>query len=245
MSDGRHIVTAHQANFLPYLGFFEKILVSDLYVLVDDTQFVKRGPFGWIHRNRILGNQGQAQWLTIPVLTHNKYEQLIRDVEIDHQTQWRRKHLRSIETSYRKSPHFEALFPEVSAIYEQDWSHLVDISEAMIRWMLKVLEISVPIMRSTPLELNAKSSAYVLELAQKTKASHYLSGTHGKDYLDLEMFKEANMGLIFQDFQCHPYPQRQQQAFISHLSTLDALFQVGPEGTRKLLEQGGGYIQPT
>ena len=77
-------------------------MLATLFVLVDDTQFVKRGPFGWIHRNRILGPQG-PQWLTIPVETHDKYEQLISEVKISQKTPWQRKHLRSIEVAYAKA----------------------------------------------------------------------------------------------------------------------------------------------
>jgi hypothetical protein len=247
MGDDRFIVTAHQANYLPYLGFFEKISVADRYILVDDTQFVKRGAFGWIHRNRILGPQGEPIWLTVPCKTHDRYDQLISDVEIVQQTPWRRKHLRSIESAYAKTPFFKDLFSQLQAIYQREWTHLVDISEHLILWVLDVLGIEIPVSRSSELELSQKSSNYVLELAQKSGASHYLSGTHGKDYLDLETFEKANMGLIFQNFTCHPYPQlkgkqSKQEGFISHLSTLDALFQIGPQGTRDLMARSGGYL---
>jgi hypothetical protein len=242
MGGDQIIVTAHQANYLPYLGFFEKISVSDLFVLVDDTQFVKRGPFGWIHRNRILGNSGEPQWLTIPVLTHDRYEQRIDEVIIDHQTPWARKHLRSIETAYRKCPFFDSLYPSLKPIYEQHWTKLLDLSEAMILWVLQQLDIKTPMTRSSIYQLNKKSSDYVLELAQKSGATHYLSGTHGKDYLDVVQFKQANMGLIFQEFDCTPYAQLKQTSFVSHLSTIDTLFQVGPSATRELLKQGGGYL---
>jgi hypothetical protein len=239
----RHLVTAHQANYLPYLGFFEKISISDLFVLVDDTQFVKRGPFGWIHRNRILGPNG-PQWLTIPVETHDKYDQLISEVKISQNTPWRRKHLKSIEVAYRKSPFYSELFPEIQDIYEREWQDLLSISSEMINWVLKVLKIETPQMRSSSLSLQGKSSDYVLELAQKTNATHYLSGMHGREYLDLEKFKEAKMELVFQDFKCEPYLQGKREQFTPYLSTLDALFSVGPESTRELLVKGSRYNCP-
>jgi hypothetical protein len=241
MTAGRTIVTAHQANYLPYLGFIEKISVADRFVLVDDTQFVKRGPFGWIHRNRILSQTG-PQWLTVPGKTHDRYDQLINQVEIDNSSCWSRKHLRSIELSYKKSPYFGEVFPSLELIYQKEWTHLVDLSETLIVWMLNILDIQVPLTRSSQYHCSGKGSDYVLELAQKSGATHYLSGVHGRDYLTLETFEQARMGLIFQDFKCLPYPQNRAQEFISHLSTLDALFNAGPEGTRELLQKGGGYF---
>ena len=240
MSAGRTIVTAHQANYLPYLGFVEKISVADRFILVDDTQFVKRGPFGWIHRNRILSANG-PQWLTVPVKTHDRYEQLISEVEIDNSLCWNRKHCRSIELSYCKAPFFKEIFPSLQDIYKRDWKLLVDLSETLIIWMLDCLGIRIPLSRSSQYRCSGKGSDYVLELAQKSGATHYLSGVHGRDYLDLPKFESAKMGLIFQDFKCHPYPQVRQLEFVSHLSTIDALFHVGPQGTRELLKLGGGY----
>jgi len=238
-----HLVTAHQANYLPYLGFFEKISVSDLFVLVDDTQFVKRGSFGWIHRNRILGPQG-PQWLTIPVETHAKYEQRIDEVKVSQQLPWQRKHLRSIEVAYRKSAFFEQFYPELQTIYATRWEDLLSISSAMINWILNKLSIETPQLRSSTLELQGKGSAYVLELAQKTGATHYLSGMHGRDYLELENFEKAKMGLVFQDFKCESYQQGLAKEFTPYLSTLDALFWIGPESTRELLRKGARYNLP-
>lgn len=244
MADKRtFIVTAHQANYLPYLGFFEKILVSDLFVLVDDTQFVKRGAFGWIHRNRILGPNG-PMWLTVPVKTHDRYYQKIAEVEINQAQNWQRKHLRSIEIAYRKSPFFKDFFPKLENIYQQKWEYLLSLSQEIIIAILDYLEIKIPVILSSELGIEGEGSDYVLQLAQKSKATHYLSGMHGKDYLDLNKFAEAKMNLIFQDFKCLEYPQPWSETFVSHLSTIDAIFLTGKEGTRQLLLDGSNYEIP-
>ncbi len=240
----RILVTAHQANYLPYQGFFEKILRSDLFVLVDDTQFVKRGAFGWIHRNRILSPEGQAQWLSVPILTHDRYHQRICEAEIDSRKNWARKHLRSIEFSYRKMPYFKDLFPSLASIYEKTWTHLLPLSQELIQWILGLLEATPPMQLASDLQLQGQGSDYVLDLAQKTGATHYLSGIHGRDYLDLQLFSKAGVGLVFQDYHCHAYPQATAGDFVSHLSVIDTLFSIGPCETRNLLLQGGNYATP-
>lgn len=240
----RRLVTAHQANYLPYPGFFEKIGVADLFVLVDDTQFVKRGPFGWIHRNRILGAGAEALWLTVPVKTHDRYLQKIGEVEIDGAREWRRKHWKSLQFCYRSAPFFAELGPRFEALYERDWKKLLPLSAAMIELILDILGIRTPIILSSSLGLEGKGSDYVLELARKTEATHYLSGVHGRDYLDLESFSKAGVGLVFQDFECLPYAQGAASAFVPRLSIIDALFFAGPEGTRRLLEDGSRYQVP-
>lgn len=237
------VVSAHQANYLPYLGFFEKITRSKLFILVDDTQFVKRGPFGWIHRNKIL-SQGESIWLTIPVKTHDRYHQSIAEVEISEPANWQRKHLKSIEFAYRKAPFFNAFYPILEDIYTTKWNKLLEINRRLIEAILDHLDIHVEIQLASDLKIEGKSSDYVLELSQKTGASHYLSGLHGRDYLNQEDFQKAGLQLIFQEFNCLPYPQVSDTDFISHLSIIDAIFLTGADGTRKLLRDGARYDVP-
>jgi hypothetical protein len=240
----RNLVTAHQANFLPYLGFFEKISVADLFILVDDTQFVKRGPFGWIHRNKILTLKDPI-WLTVPVKTHNAYHQLISQTQIADDPSWIRKHIRSIEFAYKKAPHFEKYIEEIKAIYQCKTSHLLDLSQAFIEWCLEILSIKIPMMLSSTLDIKGKGNDYVLELSQKSKATHYISGKHGADYLEPTTFEQNNIGLVFQDFECKPYPQIHSKEFVPYMSILDALFNIGTEGTKELLKSGSNYTVPT
>jgi hypothetical protein len=239
----RNLVTAHQANFLPYLGFFEKISVSDAFVLVDDTQFVKRGTFGWIHRNKILTQNGPI-WLTIPIKTHDAYNQLISDTQIVDDQTWKRKHLRSIEFAYKKAKYFDTFFDDIKDIYLKPHPYLLGLSRAFIEWVLQILKIDIPMTLSSELGIQGKGSDYVLELASKSKASHYLSGKHGLDYLNPEIFVENNVEVIYQDFNCMPYEQINSETFHPNMCILDVLFNVGVEGTIELLKAGSNYNVP-
>ena len=117
------LLTAHQPNYLPYPGFFQKIAAADEFLVVDTTQFVKRGPFGWIHRNRIRNHQG-AQWLSLPVLHKGRYTQRICDTLLNPKLPWRHKHWRSIELNYGKAPHWAEYHAGLREIYEREWSEL-------------------------------------------------------------------------------------------------------------------------
>ncbi len=98
------ILTGHQPNYLPYPGFFHKVARSDRFLFVDSVQFVKRGPFGWMHRNRIRTGSSQGwDWLSVPVLTKGRYTQKVCDSKVESSRPWSLKHCSTIEWNYRRA----------------------------------------------------------------------------------------------------------------------------------------------
>ena len=87
-----------QPGYLPWLGFFEQIYRSDVFVIYDDVQYDKEG---WRNRNRIKTANG-TQWLTVPVIMRLENHPLIHEVRIDNKQNWRKKHLSSIRTTPRR-----------------------------------------------------------------------------------------------------------------------------------------------
>jgi hypothetical protein len=93
-----------QPGYLPWLGFFEQMYRSDIFVVYDDVQYDKNG---WRNRNRIKTTQG-VQWLTVPVHVKHRESPLVNDIIIDNKVNWKRKHLTSIKQNYSKAPFFRS-----------------------------------------------------------------------------------------------------------------------------------------
>lgn len=225
------ILTGHQPNYLPYLGFFHKIAKADAFVLVDTVQFVKRGTFGWIHRNRIrsCGPEGWM-WLSVPVLTSGKFTQSIREARIDESVPWRRKHWRSLHLAYGRHPHFAEHAPFFEALYARPWDHLSPLSEEIIRYLMKAFGLSTPFHRASDLQPEGKAGDLILDLCARLKADAYLSGVHGRDYLDAAAFERAGIRLAFQQFTHPEYSQAPfHGGFVPNLAAVDFLFSVGPK----------------
>ena len=219
------LLTAHQPNYLPYPGFFQKIAAADEFLVVDTTQFVKRGPFGWIHRNKIRTPNGPI-WLTLPVLHKGRYDQSIAEVELDPRKDWAKKHWKSLEWNYRKAPHWEEYAPGLKAIYEQSWSHLSPLTTAIIRWCLDVLELDRPVHIASELAAEGASTEYIIAFCKELGADEFLSGKHGRDYLAVERFPEENIELHFQDYTPPVYSPPGEEP-IENLSIIDQLFWTG------------------
>ena len=229
------ILTGHQPNYLPYPGFFEKIARADRFLVVDNVQFVKRGTFGWMHRNRIRTSSPEGwDWLSVPVLTKGKFTQQIREAEVDSSTPWARKHWRAIEWNYRRAPHFKAYADPFRELYERPWKSFCELTCAFIELMLRLLGVSKPMDRTSALGITGESTGLVLAMCKATGADTYLSGMHGKDYLDVDEFQRQGVKLIFQEFQCPVYPQCWPGPFIPNLSMVDLLFNCGPDSLKVL-----------
>lgn len=227
------ILTAHQPNYLPYPGFFHKIVNADAFLIVDNVQFVKRGEFGWIHRNRIRSPEGWV-WMTVPVMTKGKYHQTIQETTIDTSVPWARKHLKAIEWNYKTAPYlgkYHAIFED---IYLRRWESLCDLNVAFIAGILDALGVKRTLQKTSELGVEGKASQLIVEMCKKIGADTYLSGVHGRDYLDLPLFEASGIKVIFQEFKCPVYPQCQKGEFISDLSIVDMLFNCG-DRTMELL----------
>jgi hypothetical protein len=244
------LVTGHQPNYLPYIGFFHKISLADTFVIVDVVQYVKRGPFGWISRNRIRTAQGWI-WLTVPVKTKGKFHQSIMEAEVDNSTPWAHKHLKSIERSYQNSPYFHKYFEFFQQIYLEKWLLLAELNEAIILYLIDALGIKVKIVKASQLGLDYKApdtdnkndssaSELIIQICRKLDSDSYIHGKHGQDYLDVDMLKKSNIVSYFQGFE-HPVYRQQYEPFMPEMSIIDLLFNHGDK-SMEIIRQSGKYI---
>jgi len=227
------ILTGHQPNYLPYLGFFHKVARADKFAIVDNVQFVKRGTFGWMNRNRIRTKEGWI-WLTVPVLTKGQFHQSILDTKINNDLPWGKKHFNTLYHNYHRAPYFKTHAPFFEDIYGRRWDMFVDLSIEIIRYIIKELGIKVETVRCSQFGVEGKATEYVIDMCKKLKADAYLSGLHGKEYLDENLFLQENIKLVYQDF-VHPVYQQQFGGFIPDLSVIDLLFNCGPDSLGILL----------
>jgi hypothetical protein len=230
------ILTGHQPNYLPYAGLFHKIAAADRFLVVDNVQFVKRGTFGWMHRNRIrTGSPRGWDWLSVPVLTKGRYTQKVSEAALDPAVPWARKHWRSIEWNYRRARFFKEYADEFRALYERPWPGFCELTCAFIELLLRLLGIPRAIERTSSLGIAGESTGLVLAMCRATGADAYLSGVHGRDYLDAGEFERQGVRLLFQEFAGPVYPQCWPGPFVPDLSVIDLLFNCGPESRRVLL----------
>ena len=225
------ILVGHQPEYLPYIGFFQKVARADCFVLVDHVQYAKKD---FQNRNYIRSYGGRVQ-LTVPVLTTGRFDQAINEVEIDPAKVWARKHWNSIHLSYRRAPHFEPYAAELCAAYEEPWHMLSALTARLIRMMLGFLKIDVPVLESSAMDIRATKTEMLSELCKQTGASAYVSGQGARDYVNEDLLRHAGIRHYWCPFEHPVYPQFHGE-FIPNLSTLDLLFNCGESAADVLRE---------
>ncbi len=198
------ILSAHQPAYLPWLGYFEKIQRSDIFIYLDTVQFEKNS---FINRNKIKTPQG-GQWLTIPVKIKGHTNATLIDTEVDDAQPWRTKQLKSIEMNYRKAPNFAECYPKLVALLSIPVTNLAELCWQQLKFWLAEFEIDTKLIRSSDLSITSKKSDLVLDLCKHFNADHYLSGALGRDYLDENDFTATGITVEYQDFSHPIYPQR-------------------------------------
>lgn len=223
MDKGMRVVVL-QPSYLPWLGYFDQINRADVFVFYDDVQYDKNG---WRNRNRIKTPQGW-QWITVPVITRNRFGAPISDVEIDNKTLWAAKHLKTLVQNYSKSPYFKEYIRLFKAIYSREWSRIAGLDIALIKSISEVLGINTKFATSSELNLEGDRLERLLKICTKFGADRYLTGESAKDYMDEGVFSSHGVEVEYQNYRHPVYPQLYGE-FISHLSVVDLLFNCGPE----------------
>ena len=217
------VVAIHQPQFLPWLGYFDKLDRCDVYCLLDTVQY-KKNEFQ--NRNRIKTAQGW-QWLTVPVTY--RYPQKIRQVAVNPAVNWQRKHLEALRTHYRKAPFFEAYIGKFEQFNQQPFTRLTEVNISCIRLLMALLGLDRELVLASSLQVESLDPTLrLVEICRAMRADTYLSGRDGAKYMDLTMFSNGDIQVVFQNFR-HPEYCQAYGSFQPNLSVIDLLFNCGPE----------------
>jgi len=215
------IVTIHQPDFLPWLGFFDRWKKSDLFIILDDVQFLRRG---WQHRDKIKTSTG-SKWLTVPVIKKGRYLQQIRKVEINNNENWRPAFLNNIQKAYCKTFNFKSHFDNIKKILSKKHNFLIDLNMDLLKYCANIFQIDTPFVFSSSFHINTTGTSRLVNLVKAVYGNSYLTGIGSKDYLDGKAFEKEGIELIWQHYNHPVYPQLYGD-FTKMLSIIDFLMMV-------------------
>lgn len=221
-------VCIHQPDFAPYLGFFYRLLLVDLFIAYDDAQFVKGG---WHHRDKIKTLKG-VSWLTLPV-HRGPLGRPISEVSLtQNHKEWKR-FLNLLKENYGNTKYFDVYFPKLAEICEGRYERMLDLNMALLEYFYEIFEIRVQSIMSSSLNVKGSNNERLVKMIKAVDGTHYLSGTGARAYLDERLFEKSGLVVEWQEYSPPVYPQLFGD-FVPDLSCIDVVFNCGPRSAEIL-----------
>lgn len=224
------IVAVNSAEFLPYLGFWNRMVWADTFIITDRTRFRHRH---YENRNRVRTLDGWL-WFSVPVnknLNAPINEIILRPFR-EVSRSWA-----IVESNYRgRAAYWDEYSPALLDALNQD--RLLDANLATIRLIRDWLGIDTDILIASdilPLILDDRLSLS-MALIEELGADTYLTGAGGIGSIP-QRFADRNVNFSFQEFINIPYPQI-HPGWQPRMSILDCLMTHGAEYTFQVVQRG-------
>lgn len=226
-----------QPTYFPWAGYLNLIGRVDVFVFLDDAQY-ERGT--WHNRNRVLLPDG-PRWLTVPA-RREFLGQAINQVRVDAAGDWREKHLRLLAQSYARHPHAADMLGLAGLIRDAALDSLAALNVSVATALARALGITTRLLRSSELGAAGRRSERVIAICERLGCDEYVSPAGAAQYLAEDRFTERTaVHLSFSDFVPAPYPQAGRRDFVSHLSILDVIANLGLPGAAGYVSAGAPH----
>lgn len=212
-----------QPYFMPYIGYFSLIKHSDEFILFDTVQFIRHG---WIERNRILKQNGEWQYIQVPLIKKDGRDTIIKDIAINNNEQWKSRMLSQLQHYKKKAPFYYKVIALLQDIFKEDYTDIVTLNLKSLQKMCEYLEIRTPIKVYSQMGLiidpvNAPDE-WALNICKSMNASVYINPIGGVEFFNRDKYVKAGIQLWFQQMEISPYVQITSK-FEPALSIIDVM----------------------
>lgn len=224
------IAAIMQPYFFPYIGYFQLMKAVDVFMFLDDVQYIDRG---WVNRNRIRVNEAPA-WLSFPV---NKASQKLpineRHYLLGAEVARAEQRLRS---SYVKAAAYSEAAPVIYGLLEFPDANVAKFNANLLTELAGKLGIDCEFVSSStvgnPQGLRAEDR--IIDLCLRIGATQYVNPIGGISLYQPQSFAESGLRLSFQRTVTEPTHLTGGPA---HLSMIDILMHSGFKGSRAQMTQ--------
>lgn len=225
-----------QPTYLPWSGYFNLIASVDQFVFLDDVQFERQS---WQSRNRIL-LQGREHLLVVPVERAPLTTPISKIVTSQRRENWRATHWKTLKSAYSKCRYGSELLELLKPFYTEDLNNtgLAYWNSRIIEGIANALSLETAFLWSSCLGCGGNRSQRLIAICETLGVDIYLSPRGAQDYLEDDCFCRATqVSLEYQAYTPRAYSQYKINSFISHLSIVDVIANLGFEGTRAYVSE--------
>ena len=184
-----------QPYFFPYIGYFNLINKTDIFVFLDNVQFNRRG---WIHRNKLFNFQDNLDWLTLPLKKKSRENTKITDLELHQDFE------KIFFKQFLKFPKLKNLKSSNYKIFKSMFDFDTSVNEYLCRTIIntsKILGISSQFFKASDLKLEKKKDFQknIIDIVKTFNCIEYYNLPGGLDLYDFKEFKNNKINLNFID----------------------------------------------
>ncbi len=195
-----------ESFYLPNIEFFSIIIQHDKIYIEAYENYLKQS-----YRNRCkVLTANKLVDLIVPVINGNSKE-IIKNIRLDDSQNWKRTHIRTLNSAYGKAPFFEYFFDYFQKIYEKKHDFLIDFNTELLTTCLHLMRIKKEIIFTEKFDKFVEDDFRGLFHPKKSIGSSF-------NYNDIK------------------YTQNFGEEFVPNLSIIDLLMCQGPEAYQYLLK---------
>jgi hypothetical protein len=227
-------LSIHQPSYFPWLGLLQKIASSDVYMVMDEVQL---SDSAYQNRNLLLSLDQKVKFITIPFNRKDYLKRSICELELRDQL-WRKNHINFISNAYKEHAFYAEIFPKLDDFYKAEYATLIEAIMASMWLCLDFFDIKTELIfqRDMSYDRDLKKGELVANLVSAAGADVYLSGLGATAYMDNDLF-EKGISVEYLNFSHPKYKQKNSTEFVSGLSCLDILFNLGIDDARLLINR--------
>ena len=229
-------VAVMQPYFFPYLGYFQLLAHVDVFVVHDDTQYVKQS---WINRNRIL-EHGAAAYLTLPVDSGN-HRQLICEKRLHEPRRHQRRLRERIRHAYHAAPHRDSVAAFLEPLFPGNDETVASFNVRALSALHGLLGLRARVVlasaRAYPRCRTAEER--IIRICLEEGGAHYVNPIRARSLglYNRAAFTAAGLGLSYLSTDADIWYDQSGGPFVSDLSIIDVLMFNSPAQTRELLDR--------
>lgn len=224
-----------QPYFFPYLGYFSLIKHTDRFLLFDVVQFIRHG---WIERNRILKPGAGWQYISVPLIKHNR-DTIISEIQIRNTEDWQLKIIRQLE-HYKKAPFYKEAISIIEECLSFKTDSIVELNCLILQKICDYLYLDkqIEIFSNLNIELGTVNAPgdWAYEITKAINGTTYYNPPGGEEIFDIKKFKDAEINICFLSNKLESYNQR-RATFENGLSIIDVLMFNSAEKVNYLIDQ--------
>lgn len=192
-------MTLFTTAYFPSISYMARFLAEDEPLIEICETYHKQT---YRNRCRVMTANG-VESISVPVIKVNGNHTMTKDIAISPIEPWQHIHSRCLESAYKASPYFDHYYDYLSPIFEDRFERLVDLNDAALKAVLKMLKVKKEIVYT---------SDYIRESENDLREAF-----SPKKPFDTSLFPT-----YYQVFS-------EKCPFAADLSILDLVFNLGPE----------------